>query len=213
MENYVIILFKDRKAKKILNKFITYKKAKQFFDKLVRESNEVLFEVSVENGRRCKYEICLVENTNSQLVPVYLTDEMGRNIRVKLEESGKTITEIISYRKEEKLYDCQENKKISTPDFLKKYLRGEVLKMISTLNNKIVLQNDDDIRLFSLKDESESDRFVNFLTSWMLKNGRRDCLVVKDNSAAQRKYLFKILSEKGFDKKFLYRKSTTHPRA
>lgn len=212
MENYVVVLFKNKIAKKILNKFITYKRAKLFFDNLVTQSNKVLFNVEVENGLPCEYEIAIIENTNAKLIPVYLTDEYGRNLRVKLEESGKTISEIVKYKKEEKLFDCQTNKKISSGEWIKKYLRGEGLKMISTLNNKIILQNDNEVKLFSLKNEVDCVRFADFLTSWLISNNRRDCLVVKDNSSAQRKYLFKLLSESGFDKKMLYRKSTTHPR-
>ena len=104
MENYVVVLFKNKIAKKILNKFITYKRAKLFFDNLVTQSNKVLFNVEFENGLPCEYEIAIIENTNAKLIPVYLTDEYGRNLRVKLEESGKTISEIVKYKKEEKLF-------------------------------------------------------------------------------------------------------------
>jgi len=37
-------------------------------------------------------------------------------------------------------------------------------------------------------------------------------MVVFDVSSAQKKYLYGILSDMGFDKKMLYRKSTTHPK-
>jgi len=43
MENYVVVLFKNKKKKKIIKKFITFSRAKQFYDKLIEESNEVLF--------------------------------------------------------------------------------------------------------------------------------------------------------------------------
>jgi len=212
MSNYAVVIFKDKSLKKILKEFITFKKAKTFFNDLLKKSDEVLFEVYYENGKPCRFEIALIENSNSKLIPVYLTDEMGKSKKVKLEESGRTISEISLYKKEEKIFDLNQNKKIFSEEFLKKYLKGDNVKLISSLNNKVILQNDDDIKLFSLKNESEVVRFLDFLTSYLQKNKRRDCLIVKDNSTAQKKYLLELLSKNGIDKKILYRKTTTHPR-
>ena len=212
MANYSVVLFKDKTSKKILKEFVTFKNAKNFYDTVLKETNDVIFEVIIENGKSCKYEIAIVENSHTKLIPVYLTDEMGRSKKVKLENSGKTISEISLYRKEEKIFDIGQNKKITTQEFIQKNLRGTGLKMISSLNNKVVVQNDNDCKLFSLKNESEVHRFLDCLTSHFQKNNKKDCLVVKDNSPAQKKYLLNLLSEKGFDKKVLYRKSTTHPR-
>ena len=191
---------------------MTFKKAKTFFDTQKKESDEVLFDVTYENGNPCRYELALIENSNSKLIPVYLTDEMGRNKKVKLEQSGKTISEISLYRKEEKFFDINEEKKISTEELIKKYLKGEGVKVISSLNNKLIIQNDDDYKMLSFKNEIDVMRFLDFLTIFFQKNKRKDCLIVKDTSVAQKKYLLKILSEKGFDKKILYRKTTTHPK-
>ena len=212
MGNYKVVLFKNKEAKKILNEFITYKRAKSYFDNEIKKSNEVLFDVTFENGVECKYEIGLVQNTGTQSTPVYLTDEMGRDVKVKLQNSGSTLIEVALYKKPEKIFDVKNNKKISVDDFLKKYLRGDGLKMISGLNNKIILQNDENYQLFSLKNEAECDRFLSRITSHFISQKRKDCLIVRDSSTAQKKYLLKLLNEKGFDKKVLYRKTTTHPR-
>ena len=83
--------------------------------------------------------------------------------------------------------------------------------MISVLNNKIVLQKDEDIKLFSLKNEHESSRFIDCLSSHFFKIKRGDCLFIKDFSSPQRKYLYNLLESNGFDKKVLYRKFTTYP--
>lgn len=81
--------------------------------------------------------------------------------------------------------------------------------MISKINNKIVVQNDLDINLFSCKTDEESERF---LTNLQSVSEFKNFMVVFDVSSAQKKYLYGILSEMGFDKKMLYRKSTTHPK-
>jgi hypothetical protein len=213
MENYIVVLFKNKKKKRIIKKFITFNRAKQFYDKLVQESNDVLFEIKVEGGSECNYEIGIVEMSSKQLVPVYMTDEFGRNVKVKLDEDGMTLFKIQPYKKEETVFDIRTGKKITMSDLIKKYLKGDGLKMISVLNNKIVLQEDEKIHLFTLKSESESSRFVDCMSLHFFKIKRGDCLFVKDYSTAQRKYLYSLLESNGIDKKILYRKFTTLPRS
>lgn len=213
MENYIVVLFKNKKKKKIIKKFITFSRAKQFYENLIKESNDVLFETRVEGGEECNYEIGLVEMSSKQLVPVYMTDEFGRNVKVKLDEDGMTLFKINQYKKEETIYDIKEGKKITMSELIKKYLKGDGLKVISVLNNKIVLQEDENINLFTLKSESESLRFVDTLSSHFFKTKRGDCLFVKDTSTPQKKSLFALLESNGFEKKILYRKFTTLPQS
>lgn len=84
MENYLIVLFDNKVKQKIVKKYITFKNAKQYFEKCLIESDEVIFEQIIKNGKVCNYELGLVEMSSKQLVPVYITDEMGRNVKVKL---------------------------------------------------------------------------------------------------------------------------------
>jgi hypothetical protein len=212
MENYLVVLFKNKKKKKIIKKFITFNRAKLFYDNLVKESQEVIFNVEVESGKECKYEIGLVEMSGKQLVPVYMTDEFGRNIKVKLDGDGMTLFQISQYKKEELIYDVKESKKITVNELIKKYLRGDGMKMLSVLNNKVVIQQEEKFHLFTLKSEHESSRFVDSLSLHFFKIKRGDCLFVKDYSSAQRKYLYSILESNGFSKRVLYRKFTSQPQ-
>jgi hypothetical protein len=212
MHRYSVILFKDKVRRKIIKKFISIKKADEFFIKEKSKSDEVIFEVLYENGLECKYEIGLIDSEPNQFSPVYLTDDFGRSVRVKLEDTKSSILKISNYKKEELIFDLSKNKKISFNEFVKNYLSTQSLKMVSSLNNKVVVQNDEKTNLFSLKNESEADRFIDALSNYFFKNKRADCIFIKDNSSAQRKYMLKLLEEQGFDKKILYRKSTTHPR-
>jgi hypothetical protein len=141
-----------------------------------------------------------------------MTDEHGRNVKVKLEDDGMSILMISPYKEEDLLYDVKNKSKITTQEFIKTYLKGDGLKMISVLNNKIILQKDEQINLFSLKNESECSRFVDCLSSYFFKIKRGDCLFIKDYSSPQRKYLYELLESNGFDKKVLYRKFTTYPK-
>lgn len=211
--DFMVVLFKNKIKQKIIKKFKTFKNAQRFIKKLKVESENVIFEKLVEYGKPCKYEIGLVELSNKQLFPIYMTDEMGRNIKVKLEDDGMTLSEIFIFRKEEKVFDVQTNKKIDTQSLIKRYIKGDGIKMISSLNNKVVIQDNDKVYLFSLKNESESDRFIDSLSSYFFKTRNGKCIFVKDSSSAQRKYLFNILEQSGIDKKVLYRKFTTYPRS
>lgn len=213
MENYLIVLFRNKIRYKILKKYITYKRAKIFFDNLIKKNEEVIFEKKFINGESIIFEIGLVEKSSSQLLPVYITDEIGRNIRVKMEDSSLTLANISSFKEEEEIFDLQSKSKITVPQLIKKYFKGTEIKMVSSLNNKIIVQNNLNFSIFSLKNEEESKRLIDSMTSHFLKIKRGDCIFVKDNSVAQKKYLYKILCENGFDKKMLYRKFTTYPQS
>jgi len=186
MANYLVVLFKDKNRKRIIKKFITHKKAKLFYDGLMKKSDEVIFNTEVENGKPCRYELGIVEMSSRQLIPVYI-------------------------KKEETIYDIDKKKKITSQEFISKYLKGVGMKMISSLNNKIIVQEEEKIHLFTTKSESESQRFLDSLSLYFFKNKRADCLFVKDHSTPQKKYLYDLLESKGISKKILYRKFTSLP--
>lgn len=212
MKRYLVILFKNKKKKKILNKFVSFDRAKSYYKSIIKKSEEVIFDVNYENGNASIYEVGIVEIGSVGDFPVYVTDSMGRNIKVKLDEDNMYLKEISIYRKEELIFDVDKNKKIKIDYFIKKYLTKDTLKVVSILNNKIIVQKDEDIKLFSVKNEIDASRFIECLSDYFFKNKRNDCLFVKDTSTPQRKYLFELLEKNGFDKKILYRKFTTHPR-
>ena len=213
MGNYIVVLFKNKKKKRIIKKFITLSRAKNYFKQLSSESNDVIFEVLVENGKDCKFELGLIQMSTNQSSPVYMTDEFGRTVKVKLEEGGMSILELVTYKEEELIYDVKRKTKITSQEFIKRYLKGDGLKMVSVLNNKVILQRDEEIDLFSLKNEEECSRFVESLSKYFFKIKRGDCLFIQDCTSPQRKYLYNLLESNGFDKKVLYRKFTTYPRS
>ena len=114
-----------------------------------------------------------------------------------------------SNKVEELIYDVKTKEKISVPKFIKTYLPKTSIKLLSKLNNKVVLQNDDKINLFSLKSEDDADRFLDSLSNHLISNGRLDCILVKDTSKSQKKYLYDVLQSQGIDKSVLYRRFTT----
>ena len=109
---------------------------------------------------------------------------------------------------EEKIYDHQTKDRIGFMDFIKKYTTSKNIKHIFTLNNKLIVQENDNYSLFSLKTVDDSQRFLDSIKQHLYKYGRCDCLLIPDTSTIQRKELYKILEMKGFDKKMLYKHFT-----
>jgi len=209
---YYVVLFKNKTRKKIIKKFSNFKNAEKFYTELTKKSSEVIFSKKIENGFECDYELGLLQNKSNDIFDVYKNDELGRNIQVVLEDPNYDLLKIIDYRVEEQIYDIQTSKKILTEIFIKNYLKGDGLKMISTLNNKIIVQLDEKCNLFSVKSSEEARRYIDSLSQHFYNINRKDCMFVKDESTAQKKYLFELLFNLGVDKKILYRQYTTHPR-
>jgi hypothetical protein len=209
--NYQVVLFKNKVKKKIINKFKTHKKANELYNSLVEESNTVLFDKKYENGYESLYELALLEKTSGTLLPMFMKDTFGRQVKVDLDDNDFTILRISTYNLEELIVDYSTNTRITISDFIKKYLDPPGLKMVSKLNNKVIVQNDDHYNLFTLKNDDDSSRLLDNLSENFISKKRSDCMFVKDYSTAQRKYLYSILSEKGFPKTYLFRQSTTHP--
>ena len=207
--NFSVIIFKNNKKKKILKSFVREQKALEFYEKKLKESSDIIFNVEFETGKPCNYKLILTSKKNESN-NLYYTDNLGRNISINPKISEDLyIKKIDMYNKEEKIYDVNENKKISFNKFKTKYLGQDKTYMISKLNNKVVVQNDDEYALFSLKNEQDCERLLKILES---KSEKRNFIIVRDFSSPQRKYLYDILIDKGYDIDFLYRTSTTHPR-
>jgi hypothetical protein len=210
-QNYLIVLFKNKTKKKIINKFKTLNKVNEFYNSLLKKSDEIIFPMGYENGVKSNYEIAILERKDGPYSSLFNKDEFGRQVRVELEDSDFKITKINPYFFEETFIDYSTGKKITTVEFIKNYLKGDGYKLISKLNNKIVVQVDDVFNLFTLKNVDDADRFMDSLTEKFRQEKRIDCLFVKDYSTSQRKYLYEILINEGYSKTYLQRHSTTHP--
>lgn len=207
--SYSIVVFKNKIKKKILKKFKDFNRASDYFNKLVKQNSEIVFEKQLENGSECYYEIGLIGPYRENSF-FYKKDLQGKNVKIYSENKDFTIIEIENYKKEEKLFDIKNNRKISLDDFIKKCVKSKGLKFLSKLNNKIIYQNDDLILLYSLKSDSDCHRLFNHLESYIFENQIKDCLMIGDFDVNQKKYLYSLLESNGFSKDHLYRVSTTH---
>jgi hypothetical protein len=204
-----IIIFKNNKKKKKLKSFVREKLALDYFNSLLDKSNKIEFKKKYESGYECKFNIAIISDRFVDK-SIYYIDEFGRNkvIDSKIDDANY-IQKISPYFYEENIFDVKNNTKISFDVFKKKYFKKDKIHMVSKLKNKVVVQDDDIFDLFSLKNEEDADRFLTILQQSSV-GGKM--IIVKDISSPQRKYLYEILVEKGFDKKFLYTSYTTYPK-
>jgi len=163
----------------------------------------------VENSEPCKYEIALITTTIDFQMDLFIQDDIGRNVKIKTDDSNYKILKISNYNLPEKLFDWSSNSRISFDFFYGKYFKSRELKNVFTVNNKLLIQQEDNVNIFSLKNSSESKRLLNILQEHMISENRSDAIFVPDNDNIQRKYLYTILEEKGINKSKLYRQSTT----
>jgi len=210
--NFQIVLFKNKVKKKIINKFKTYKRALSQFESLNTQSENVIFPIKYENGISSIYELAILEKKESNNEKIFIKDELGRQLKVDLDDKEFSIKKISSFFVEEEFLDYQTKKKIDCHQLINKYLKVDGIKMISKLNNKIVVQNDEKFNLFTLKNDNDAERFLDELNQYLRKINKNDCILVKDYSTIHRKYLYDILTTQGFPRSYLQRHSTTHPK-
>ena len=202
-------MFKNKKRKKIIKSFVRKNIAELYFKKLCDESDKVKFNVEVENSLDVMYEVGLLcKNIDTQF-QLFSQDDIGRNVRVTLEDSDLQIIKIHKYRIPEKLQDWSTNKRITYDEFFKKHFTDKELKNVFTVNNKIIVQKDEKTSVYSLKNVEESKRLLMLLQDEFVSLKRADAIFVKDMDTIQRKYLYDHLEKLGIDKKRLYRQSTT----
>lgn len=207
--NYEIIIFKNKRKKKSVKKFITHKRALEYYNKLIEKSKNVLFEVQYENGFKSDFELGILER-NSKQDTLTIRDNYGRNLKVELDDDIFKIIKIDNFLIEEEFWDYTNKKKIDTHTFIEKYLTDDGLKLVSKLNNKVIVQNDEKVNLFTFKTDDDSSRFIDTLYDHFKEIKKFDCMIVKDTSTGQRKYLYDILMKEGFTRTYLFRQITTH---
>ena len=127
-------------------------------------------------------------------------------------ESSYTFLEVKDYQLEEKIYDWQTDSKIEMQKLIYDYCPIKEMKSISTLNNKIIIQINDDFKLFSLKNIDDAQRALKVMEKYFIRKGRKDAIFVRDISTTQRKWLYDVLERNGFDRKKLYRQHTTYSK-
>lgn len=207
MENFLIVLFKNKKKKKVIKGYATKKTAIDKFKKLIDESNSIVFDIKYENAEQSKYELLILSKDTKQ-EDLYYKDEIGRFNKVFIDgDTNYSILKISDYKVEELIYDCQKMSRITFSEFVKSYLSDNSLKVLSLLNNKVVLQHDDVFKLFSLKNKSDAERLLSVTEKEFMNIGKNNCLFIYDDSITYKKWMYDVLEKNGYNKNRLYRQS------
>ena len=206
LKKYKIILLQNGLPKKTLFtsnvKRTTFHKFRKFLN-----SNKPLFYRKYVKRKFCQFELAIFskESSNSS---VYRKDSLGKNVKVEIDIPNYFIMELVPYWVEELIYDHQMKSRVSLNVLMDTYLPKKNFKQVFTLNNKLIIQADDTFEIFSLKNVDDCGRILNIIKETFISNGRVDCLFVPDSSTVQRKQLYELLENYGFDRKFLYKQYT-----
>jgi hypothetical protein len=206
LKKYKIILIKNSVPKKTLFtsnvKRTTYHKFHKFLN-----TKQPLFTRKYVKRKFCQFELAIFsKEDNSE--KIYKKDELGRNVEVSIPLENYYLLELSPYWVEELIYDHHKKSRVTLDEMIKTYLPKKDFKQVFTLNNKLIIQNEDDFKVFSLKNIDDCSRLLNVIKNIFIENGRMDCLFVPDSSTIQRKQLYRLLENYGFSRKFLYKQYT-----
>ena len=107
---------------------------------------------------------------------------MGRTKTVGVSGDEYNMLKLIPYWREEFIYNHQTQSKVSYCEVIDTYLPKDGFKQVFTINNKIVIQNDNEFKMFSLKTVSDAARIIDLIEFDLLDEIRVDCLFVRDTN-------------------------------
>ena len=203
---YKIILFKNGKRVKCFFSSNSYKSILRKYSNIINEKKPK-FVIEYLSRKKVRFELGVV-TTESIDDSIFVKDDLGRTKEITMNNTVYNIVKLLPYWKEELVYDHTSKCKITYLEFLSQYLNYKDFKQVFTLNNKLIVQNEDDFSLFSLKTVSDALRFIDIIEFELMDAGRMDCLFVRDTSTVQRKQLYDLLERKGYDRGFLRKQYT-----
>jgi|1_EtaG_2_1085319.scaffolds.fasta_scaffold73974_2 hypothetical protein len=206
-KKFYIIVFNNGKKKRILFKSNIYRTTKEKY-KILTKKKTSIFPINVLAKEKADLELGLLTTDERKTRQIYRKDILGRNIKLEMGEGDMFFIDLKKYNQEEKIYDHKKQKRIEALELIDTYIPQKKITQVFTLNNKLIVQVDDLFKLFSLKNVVESKRLIDCIESYLLDRGYGNCLFIKDFSTIQRKQLYRILEENGFNRKMLYKHYT-----
>jgi len=203
---YFIVLFCNKKRVKILYKCQKKNTVYDYWHEFKTQRKPRFIKTQNRNRNNdVVYEMALIFPNTRWSTKTFVKDSLGRLVEAKFEDEKFRIKEIIPYWKEELIYDFQKKERVRYHELLEQVLSISEIGQIFTLNNKLFIQNENDILLFGNKNIKDSKRLFELIREDVLKKKKGNFIFVKDVSTAQRKILYKLLESKGFKKSELFR--------
>lgn len=203
-KKYFIVLFSNKKKRRVLFKSNNLKNTQEKYNKLI-EDNKPLFPQHYRNKDRVTYELALVTSLSIDTPDLFYKDELGRNQKAEFNTGPYTFLKLNGYNIEEKIWDHQNNTYVNAEDVYKVITKGNDFKQVFTLNTKIFIQKDENIIGYGLKNIDDCHRLFKILQKKSIDEGHSNIMYVIDFSTAQRKDLYDLLQKNGFPKESLYK--------
>jgi len=203
---YGIVLFENQKKIKVLYKCMQKKTVYEYWREYKTEKKPPF--VKLQGGKRRQelvHELGLLLPNSRWSDQVWVKDSLGRNQKATFEDDNLRIKEIIPYWVEEKVYDYDNGKRIRYHEMMEQILPINDITQIFTLNNKMFVQIEDNVRYFSCKNLIDTERLFEIVKNDLLNRKRGNFMFVKDVSTQQRKMLYAMLIAKGYKKSELFR--------
>jgi len=203
---YFVILFCNKKKVRVLHRSMTKNTIYDAWHEFKTEKRAPF--VKLQGGKRnreLKYELGLIFPNNRWSKPTYIRDKMGRNIEALMVDDKFRIKELIPYWEEEKIYDFETKKRIRYHEMMEIILKVDEIAQIFTLNNKMFLQVEDQVRMFGNKNINDANRLFEIVKDDLRKRGIGNFIFVKDVSRHQRTQLYDILEGMGYKRTELFR--------
>jgi hypothetical protein len=203
---YFIVLFCNKKRKKIFYRCKQRTTITGYWHEYKTEKKPPY--VKIQGGKRSQeliYELALIYPNNRWATKTFVRDSLGRNIEAKIENDKFRIKEIIPYWEEELIYDFDNKKRIRYHEMMEYIESVTDVAQIFTLNNKLFLQIENNIRMFGNKNLADADRLFNIVKNDLINKKKGNFIFVKDITTHQRKQLYKLLEDKGYKRTELFR--------
>jgi hypothetical protein len=206
---YKIILFKNGERLKSFFSSNNEKSIQTKYNQLIHEKKPK-FVIEFISRKKVRFELGIVTTEGGRFSgdTIFVKDSVGRTKKVSLGDSIYNITKLLPYWKEEFIYSHESKNKISFVELMDEHIQIGDFKQVFTLNNKLIIQNEDNFKLFSLKTVSDASRLIDIIEFDVLDSGRTDCLFVRDRDTVQRKQLYTLLEGVGFDRVMLRKQYT-----
>ena len=201
---YYIILFCNKKKKRVIHKSAKRTTIMEVWRELkTQEKPYYTKKTSGKKRTELNFELALIYPHTRWSTKTYTKDGMGRNVEIKLNNEKLRIKEIIPYWEEELIYDFDAKERIRFHEMIKSISEIEEISQIFTLNNKIFVQNENLIKMYSNKNIDDTSRLFEIIKTELIKKKKNNYIYVRDITTHQRILLYDLLESKGYNRREL----------
>jgi len=205
-KRYMIILFLNKKVLKVYHNTMRKGEVTEEWHDLVDKKKPRFTRTNTNRGKPRHYELALIYPADKRSSPTFTRDHLGRNVEATIESKKHRVKEIVPYWMEETIYDYETKRRLKYDELLEILSSVTDIAQIFKLNNKLLLQIDDYVRMFGNKKTDDCDRLFDFIREDLLEKKHGNFIFVKDVATTQRMRLYDMLVEKGYSRATLYRR-------